>query len=463
MQAFRCKKGITMKRTLCGKVFAGLLFFITLILLPGISGAYSNHPLIAYPVFSTMPEVSSAEPVVVEGLESFLAAEEKGLVELFAKEEEWLKSNLGWYAPRPDAIAFKATGDKSNIKKRFCYAARINPNSPLSLYFLLLPGKEANGRNLLPSEAVKTYKGPDYIDWGIKVELKEGEKVAPLDVLSVANDEPDYGMDLGLYVDNGTDYGREFGLGNQPFGNPNLVYGSQAPFHMGFYYESKIVFKLGGFLKKTNPLYRIHLFKSLAEFAFKTGHDYWGWRFAGWGLHYVCDLSHPYHSRMLPGVSTARILWMNLLNQLGMSGAKNDAIQIVSNRHSAVEKFQRIIMRKAYLENDFDSSIFKALKEEKTALEYTDDFARTVIAKIANDNADRTDRLLEEVMPEKFVFDTEFELGTSPEAEEIVDKVYEKKGQEGVDKLTDLIADLLKPFAAYGRLYVKEILKQSKK
>ena len=43
-------------------------------------------------------------------------------------------------------------------------------------------------------------------------------------------------MDIGLFADNGTDFGQGYGFGIQPFGNPNLEYSSQAPFHMGFYH-----------------------------------------------------------------------------------------------------------------------------------------------------------------------------------------------------------------------------------
>lgn len=55
-------------------------------------------------------------------------------------------------------------------------------------------------------------------------------------MIASANDEPDFGMDIGLFADNGTDFGQRYGFGQQPFGNPNLDYGSQAPFHMGFYH-----------------------------------------------------------------------------------------------------------------------------------------------------------------------------------------------------------------------------------
>ena len=94
------------------------------------------------------------------------------------------------------------------------------------------------------------------------------------------------------------------GFGIQPFGNPNLEYSSQAPFHMGFYHLDWLTRTAQPSLLRTYPLWRIALFGELAELAFSTGHDYWGWRFLGWGLHYVGDLTQPYHAIPLPGVGT---------------------------------------------------------------------------------------------------------------------------------------------------------------
>src|SRR3990172_2835445 len=69
----------------------------------------------------------------------------------------------------------------------------------------------------------------------------------------LAADEPDYGMDIGLWDDNGTAYGKAYGFGKQPFGNPALEFASQAPFHMGFFHESAIVYKAAGVLRRTYP------------------------------------------------------------------------------------------------------------------------------------------------------------------------------------------------------------------
>jgi hypothetical protein len=49
--------------------------------------------------------------------------------------------------------------------------------------------------------------------------------------------------------------------------------------------------------------YRAGLYAELAEGAFATGHPYWGYRFLAWSLHYVQDLTQPWHTVFLPGFS----------------------------------------------------------------------------------------------------------------------------------------------------------------
>ena len=121
------------------------------------------------------------------------------------------------------------------------------------------------------------------------------------------------------------------GFGEQPFGDKRFEYSSQAPFHMGFYHEASIVYAAGGFIKRTLPEYRMNQFLTLARFAFKTGHPYWGYRFAGWGLHFVQDLTQPYHTTLLPGVGTTRMLWINIISKIGLDGSKNAMIKRVGH------------------------------------------------------------------------------------------------------------------------------------
>ncbi|PKL39594.1 MAG: hypothetical protein CVV44_05070 [Spirochaetae bacterium HGW-Spirochaetae-1] len=438
-----------------------LIVFLLIIIPFSLLRAWDLHTLISYPVFSSMKEVTNRPAVKAESLESFLAAVEGDLQAALEKEEAWARKNMAHYAPVPEALVFRKTGNRDDIIRRFTEAIRINPLAKLRLYLELLPGENTGGRPLLAPEAVSVFQDNEWLKGVTLVSLREGEAVTPLQVLVSANDEPDLGLDVGLYTDNKTEYGRRYGFGVQPFGNPNLEYGSQAPFHMGFYHESSVVFKAAPFLKQSYPEYRIHLYKSLAELAFRTGHDYWGWRFTGWGLHYLTDLAQPYHAQALPGVGTTRMIFINLLDMMGIHGPKNKMIQIVSNRHTAMEKFERLILEKAYRENNSAYYQFQILGGDRPIPAYNDSVPRNIIAAKASAISANLDEAIEDNMPERLVSDPKFELGTSREQYVLLDIIAKEKGDASVKKLESMMGNMLEPFSLYGRAYIVEILKSS--
>jgi len=45
--------------------------------------------------------------------------------------------------------------------------------------------------------------------------------------------------------------------------------------------------------------FRVHM--NLAKAAFESGNDYWGWRYLSRSSHYLADLGHPFHVKVLPG------------------------------------------------------------------------------------------------------------------------------------------------------------------
>jgi hypothetical protein len=426
--------------------------------------AWSEHPLITYPVMAAIPEVSVAGTVQVESIKAFLSAEGKKLEQLLVEEEAWAQKHLQWYPPLPKSLAFKADGSPDTVRERFCQAIRVNPRVKFPLYLQMLPGEKAAGRfPLRPSEVSFLTDTADWSDTAF-VSLKAGETVRPLEVVVSATDEPDLlGLDIGLFEDNRTDFGKAYGFGLQPpFSNPNLEYGSQAPFHMGFYHESGIIYFFAGFLTKTLPEYRIRLYKRLAQFAFETGHPYWGWRFTGLGLHYLADLAQPYHATALPGVGTARALGINTIDMIGIHGPRNDAVQLVSNRHTALEKFVQVVLQRAYRAGELKHPILAALGSATDGQPYGDRVPRDVVARLAHEKAEETDRVLEETMPEKFVSDPAFELGTSAERGKIVEKMGAEKGPRAIERQTLLVRGLLIPFATQGRGYVRAVLRNDK-
>ena len=423
--------------------------------------AWANHTLISQGLLESMPEVANAQPVQVESLESFLLANEAQLAAFLTQQENWMQKNLRHYEPLPDALAFKASGRLDDIRQRFTHAIRINPNTRLNLYLQMTPGHESGQGTVLDAAEITTFSDNRYLDKINILQLQPGDKVSAMDVVISANDEPDHGMDIGLYTDSNTEHGKIYGFGVQPFGNPNLEYGTQAPFHMGFYHESQVMFAAGGFLKRTYPEYRIQQFKHLAEFAFKTGHAYWGWRFMGLGLHYVGDFSNPYHVTPVAGNSTASTIWVGLLSIAGMSGPQHDAVQIVSNRHTAIEEFQQSVMTEAFKNQQADHVALQATRGATSAGQYQHNFVIDVFAKGGYEQASALDEVILQTMPAKFVSNVKVEFSQLPERHQLVEKIREHKGQAAVDSLNQTLAQLLTLFGENGKSYVQGILKAS--
>jgi len=286
-------------------------FYPKIVLLIGLSftlsnaaQAWSDHPIMSKAALQAMPQWQTIDSVTAKSLQTFLMETEDELSLFLEWHEQWARTNLPNYLPRPDDLAFYAGFGDIGLVERFLQAIRLNPNSRIPMYLYLMPDELPEGRPVADWAQITTLprlKG-DYAP--TYVLLREGETVHPLSVLASANNEPDYGFDLGLFEDNQTEYGKIYGFGKQPFGNPNLPYSSQAPFHMSFFHESWIVYALAPFMNNTFLDYRVSLFKELSVFAFKNGQDYWGWRFLGWSMHYASDATMPYHSKPLPGYST---------------------------------------------------------------------------------------------------------------------------------------------------------------
>jgi hypothetical protein len=424
------------------------------------AAAWSNHALPTWQALATMPGVADAAPVAAESLESFLAAEGPGLQRLLAEQEQWARSRIPLYPPRPDALAFRAGGTAAQSRQAFLAALRINPGAKLGLFVQTRPGSDTAGRATLPWTEVTTLRRGNTASRTIFLALREGEPVAPLDVLASATDEPDYGLDLGVWEDNGTPYGKQYGMGKQPFGNPAVEFSSQAPLHMGFYHEAGIVYQAAAFLKRTYPEYRIHLYQSLAAYAMRTGHPYWGWRFGGWALHFVQDLTQPYHATVLPGVGTARLLWINTLDLLGFRTSKEHAITLVSNRHLALENYEYRRLRDAYLRRRDADPLMAAARDPSLDAgypPYSEQSPRRTISAEAHAAAAQVDRALEQALPAKYVADPSYVLGET-ELDLDLFAVMAQAPPAAQESLTATVAGLMRRFGAHTRSFVAATL-----
>ena len=403
-----------------------------------------------------MPIVSSERSVKVETLESLIGAEGPHLARLLADEEIWARDNIPYYPPRPAALAFRPEGTPVEARASFLTALRINPYARLTLFLQIAPGAVRSGPGL-PWTEVTILRQETVARELTYSELQEGDAAAAIDVVATASDEPDYGLDIGLWEDNDASWGKIYGFGKQPFGNPKFENSSQAPFHIGLYHEPALLYTLAPFLNRTFPEYRIHLYQTLAAYAFRTGHAYWGWRFAGWGLHYVQDLTQPYHTRALPGSGLATILWANTLDQLGVHGPKTDAIQGVSNRHFALENYQYHLMKAAYESGGPDAPVFAALRDHSIDAVYprwSDKSVRDVVSKEAADAAEATDTLLEQHMPAEYVSNSTHVFEASGAAPDLFE-LMEKKSRGGGSEFRRGVLDLMRRFGIHSRRFIE--------
>lgn len=433
-----------------------------------VASAWGNHTLAAYRALEGLPEVAKAAPVVAEPLEVFVKAQERAIEALLREQEIWAISHVNAYPPRPTALAFAADASRSDEARRkaFFMALRIAANSKFTLYFQddvknqakpadVSPALGNEDISTLPSSRASPHK---YFP------LKAGDKVAPLQVVASASYEPDYGLDINVWEDSPGDWGKLYGFGKLPFGNPRLSFSTQAPFHMGFYHEDRILYLAAPFLKRTFPLLRVNQYAGLAALAFKTGHDYWGWRFTGLALHYVQDMTQPYHANLSPGSSTTGLLLTNAMAMGGFPKKRDETITLLSNRHLALENYQGRILQQA---NSSGSvlAVNQALSNPATDAKYpawSPFYVRDVVAKESYDYGAQLANHIVEAMPGAYVSDPKFDFGAQGEGIDLPSELAKQEARKRAALETSVV-ELMGRFGAHSRNAVRGILKAAGK
>ncbi|MCF8178798.1 MAG: hypothetical protein K9J74_09850 [Sulfuritalea sp.] len=432
----------------------------------GNAMAWSNHTYAAYRVFEKMPEVATAALVRVEPLETFLKAQERSIESLLIRQEGWAKANLAVYPPRPAELVFKADPTQSDAARRqaFLKAIRVAPDSRFALYLQADPrDPEPEASSLLKHAEVNTLPEQAHSTRRF-VSINPGQSVAALAVLASATDEPDYGLDINLWSDSPSEWGKTYGFGALPFGNPALYFSTQAPFHMGFYHEDRVIYMAAPFLKKTFPLMRVHQYSALAALAFRTGHAYWGWRFTGLALHYVQDLTQPYHASVSPGNSSLKLIGINMLAMAGFPRLKNEMIVLLSNRHLALEKYQNQLIYNATRTKQ-DTALEQALnndKKDSTYAAWSDLYPRDVVSSQSHGFGVRLTDILVETLPAHYVSDPSFDFGVK---ESEIDLLAELAKLDSVrrGKLDAVTVELMSNFGTHSRNLVRGVLKAAAK
>jgi len=148
------------------------------------------------------------------------------------------------------------------------------------------------------------------------IDEKIGEKVKASDILINYSDEPDWDLDTNLDLNK----------------IQALTGGSQGYRHMYF-----SVF--GGLLKAGVAPQRANHFFEMSKFAFEKGDNYWGFRFAARTLHYLEDVSQPYHTYPAP-------------------------LDVLFKKFFNVKKLTVLVTNAHYGYEDFNGYLFEHKKEE---------------------------------------------------------------------------------------------------
>jgi hypothetical protein len=428
------------------QIFLLLVWGIALI--PAALCAWTDHTPMTGLIFASDADLE--KKIKSEPLERFLAKEQKSLASVLQNEEQWLRSNLSYYPPRPDALAFSPDLSAPDLRAAFLRAIRINPTMPLPLYTRVPVGK-IHTRPGLADSMVSII--PVQVQNAPFEKLKPGEEITALEVLSTATDEPDYGMDVNLYENNKSSFGKEYGFGVQPWGNDAYAYGTQAPFHMGFFHENPLIAAAAPFSQQSLSLYRFHQYSSLASFAFKTGHTYWGYRFAGWALHYLQDSLSIYHERMLPGVSAAKII------SVSASGDKKERdalLNSVSNKHYIFEDYAYYALKNLLNEKKTNDPLILALSDrskDSFVPAPTPLYISDVTGALSESRSDEIDRLVISAFPAKFISDPSYIYGTTEPAIDLYSYLKKEK-PDAFASVNGSYREVFLDIGAFSRAYI---------
>jgi hypothetical protein len=331
----------------------GILFL--LLMLNHTALAWENHAMLTKMVLDqwSKNDASAAlrlnQPIKTETLESFLRATKTTLPGKLAEIEYWAVHHEPGYRPQPKMLAYQPFHRDCLMNLVMCFqkALRVNPDVPLSLFiydpehdYSRKPGyaEMTSVNQMMPAYLPATFNVKDY------TKIPADNLVKMADVIATASMQPDFGLDTFLYENNAGWFGKIYGFGTQPMGDPSLPLHSQMLFHMSAMYEDPRILSIAERLNENYPEYRAFLYLSLSRFAAETQHPYWSAVFLGWGLHYIQDLTQPYHTRLSYGLNPDRVLqaFAEMANHNQLPFLELQTIQ--ENRHIILENLAEVII-----------------------------------------------------------------------------------------------------------------------
>lgn len=191
-----------------------------------------------------------------------------------------------------------------------------------------------------------------HVDWDSPGPEPEGADSRGLTVLAWSADTPDQGMDQELRLSEDQEWmGGYTGLPSQAFR------------HMYWpawnWRQPLVTLHLP---HPTQPMgvahERAQIFFDLALQAKNTGHTFWAYRFLGFALHYMQDLTQPYHCQQAGSI--VLLPYGKILR--GKEAFLKEATRIVSNFHLAFELHTQFFLGKAAMTSD-RSSLYHQLTD----------------------------------------------------------------------------------------------------
>lgn len=424
----------------------------------GASQAAGFHAPASYRALEVMPEVADASRVTVESLDSFLHLQEKTLEALLASQEAWAIATLEYYPQSPAELAFVARPQRSADTRRaaFLRALRISPNTKFALFYEPDPsgadsgnpsGATLNAAQVGSVTTAGSLAGPEKKFLALRV----GDSISPLAVLASASDEPGYGMDAYLWDDSPTKRALQYGFGPQPFGNPGSAADAQAPFQMGFFHEDALLYSVAPWARRSMVQARYYQFSTLASLALRTGHDYWGWRFAGLALYYLQNLTHPYFARLAPGESSVALLGYHTLARLGMPAMRKERIRSITNQRVALTGVQAALV----------SSSKAALQDQGQDAKYAEwnnAYLHDVVSAQAAQLADAAHQVLLDNLPDEWLVQPAIDLQLQDATMRLLPEML-KQDEGRRARLQVLNNQIMRNFGAHSRNALRAILR----
>ncbi|MEJ2718857.1 MAG: hypothetical protein P8182_17295 [Deltaproteobacteria bacterium] len=241
--------------------------------------SWNTHALLTYAALQSQRARLLETECLVTGLEDFLSAASSSLHRIIQWYSRLLDCN------RDKSISTSVPPSDIRTVDQFVEALKIRPD--YSIRYVKVVSPDAVPSKMAHDPSRLGPPGGSYID------TEYQERVSALDILATFSDEPDWGMDQGLFLI------ERYGYGTIPYGGESGL-SSQAPFHMAFLWENPLIVKVLPWLQLSFLEARARIFFVLAQLAFDHDVPYWGWRFNAWAMHYLQDLTQPYHARAFP-------------------------------------------------------------------------------------------------------------------------------------------------------------------